>query len=115
MWLKVFLYTCELISDFIIIFAGLGCRSLRFEKPVDGSALQGHVIENVSLHMGTELSGECRSVCGMEINCFSINIGPPDNNGVRLCQLSNSDHTQHPGDLKPQEGFLYLATKVMYI
>ena len=97
---------------YLLRFLGLGCRSFRFWKAVHGFALDNHLIENASLHMGTELSGECRHLCGMESTCVSLNIGLPDKNGVRLCQLSNSDHTQHPEDLKPREGFLYLATMV---
>ena len=95
-----------------MLLAGLGCRSLRFVKPVDGFALEYHVIENVSLHMGTELSGECRTLCLLESTCVSVNIGPPDKDGFRLCQLSNSDHQQHPEQFKQRQGFLYLATKV---
>ena len=83
-------------------------------KPDSGFALENHMIKNVSLLMGTELSGECRSLCGMESTCVSVNIGPPDKDGFRLCQLSDSDHTQHPEDLKPREGFLYWASKVRY-
>ena len=97
------------------LFVGLGCRSLSFRKPpVDGSALQGHVIKNIYLNMGIELSGDCRILCSMENTCVSINIGPPEQNGVRLCQLSDSDHKRHPEDLKLREGFLYWATKVSY-
>ena len=96
----------------LFLIADLGCRSLRFLKPVDEFALEGHVIQDVYLHMGTEPSGECRSLCGMESTCVSVNIGPQDENGDRLCQLSNSDHTQYPKDLKRREGFLYWATMV---
>ena len=96
-----------------LCFAGLGCRTLRFVKPVDGFALQGHVIENISLNMPfDEVRFECRSLCGMESTCVSINIGLPANDSVSLCQLSNSDHMRHREHLKPQEGFLYWATRV---
>ncbi|XP_078356209.1 uncharacterized protein LOC144641025 [Oculina patagonica] len=99
---------CATIAD----HHGLGCRSLRFVKPVEGFALQGHVIESIPLDMGIdEIGFECRILCGMESTCVSINIGPAADDGVSLCQLSNSDHIRHPGDLKPQEGFLYWATK----
>ena len=57
--------------------------------------------------MGNELSGDCRYECLMESNCVSVNVGPPDKNGLRVCQLSDSDHIQHPEDLTAQEGFLY--------
>ena len=71
------------------------------------------MVENISLNMEPDdVRFECRALCGMESSCVSINIGPPANDGARLCQLSNSDHIRHLYDLKPQEGFLYWATKV---
>ena len=42
----------------------------------------------------------------------SVNVGPPDKNGLRVCQLSDSYHIQHSEDLKAQEGSLYWATQV---
>ena len=97
----------------LLLIVGLGCRSLRFAMPVDGSALQGHMLENVSLKMGPdEMRFECRGLCGMESTCVSINIGPSASDGARLCQLSNSDHIRHPDDLIQQIGFLYWATEV---
>ena len=48
----------------------------------------------------------------MEDTCVSVNVGPPSKNGLRVCQLSDSDHIQHPNDLKPQEGYQYWSTKV---
>ena len=81
-------------------------------KPVDGFAFQNHVIKEIHLHMGTELNGDCRHMCLMESTCVSVNIGPPDKDGFRLCQLSDSDHIKHPEDLKPREGFIYWATEV---
>lgn len=41
----------------------------------------------------------------MEDTCVSINIGLLK--GRFLCQLSNSDHIKHPGDLENEEGFTY--------
>ena len=40
-----------------------------------------------------------------------MNIGPPIKDTV-TCQLSDSDDIQHPGDLKPLEGFMYRRTEV---
>ncbi|KAL9963246.1 hypothetical protein ACROYT_G032427 [Oculina patagonica] len=99
---------CSVVAD----HHDLGCRTFRFPKPVDGFALQGHVIKNISVNMETDdVRFECRVLCGGESTCVSINIGPPGNDGVSLCQLSNSDHIRHPDDLKPHEGFLYWATQ----
>lgn len=84
------------------------CRHLKFTTPVDGYALHGHVIRNISLSLGMRAS--CRGRCSTENNCVSINIGPPINDKV-LCQLSDSDHIRHADDLKPLEGFMYRGTE----
>ena len=47
----------------------------------------------------------------MEDRCKSINMGPEDKDKV-LCQISDSDHVQHPNDLKPTEGFTYRGMEV---
>ena len=62
--------------------------------------------------MGNELSSDYRYECLMESNYVSVNVGPPDKNGLRVCQLSDSYHIQHPEDLKAQEGSLYWATQL---
>ncbi|XP_078351668.1 uncharacterized protein LOC144636353 isoform X2 [Oculina patagonica] len=84
------------------------CRHLKFIDPVDGHALEGHVIKNISLSVGMRSS--CRGRCTIESKCVSINIGPAINDQV-MCQLSDSDHTRHPEDLKPREGFTYRGTE----
>ena len=67
------------------------------------------MIKNVSLSVG--MRETCKERCVMEDTCMSINIGPPINDKV-LCQLSDSDHMGHPGDLKPKDGFTYRGTEV---
>ena len=47
----------------------------------------------------------------MEDRCKSINMGPEVKDKV-LCQISDSDHVQHPNDLKPTEGFTYRGMEV---
>ncbi|RMX45157.1 hypothetical protein pdam_00022780 [Pocillopora damicornis] len=89
-----------------------GCRSLMFLKSFEGQAFQRHVFKEIYLTMGIEPYSDCKNRCLMENSCVSVNIGPPDKNGLRVCQLSDSDHTQHPDDLKPQEGYFYWASKV---
>ncbi|XP_020619987.1 delta-like protein 4 [Orbicella faveolata] len=46
----------------------------------------------------------------MESRCMSINIGPVINDKV-ICELSNSDHSLHPDDLKARPGFTYTGTE----
>ena len=55
------------------------------------------------------LKGEHR--CVMERKCVSVNIGPTIRDKV-ICELSDSDHLQDPGDLKPRPGWTYRGTEV---
>ena len=96
------------LLNLFFFFADL-CRHLKFTTPVDGYALQGHVIKNISLNLGMRAS--CKGRCSIDSNCVSVNIGSPINDKV-LCQLSYSDHLRHPDDLKPREGFVYRGTQV---
>ncbi|KAL9970506.1 hypothetical protein ACROYT_G022892 [Oculina patagonica] len=82
------------------------CRLLKFTTPLEGYALVGHVIKNLSIG----LHASCNHLCTMESQCVSFNIGPPTNARM-LCQLSDSDHNTHSEDLKPKEGFIYRATQ----
>ena len=47
----------------------------------------------------------------MEQRCRSINIGQVRKDEV-LCQLSDSDQSKHPKDIKPMDDFLYLGIEV---
>ena len=85
------------------------CRRLKFSSPVDGFALESHVIKNISLSVAMRSS--CIGRCAMERQCVSINIGPSIKDHV-LCQLSDSDGILHPEDLRPKEGFTYRGTEV---
>ena len=85
------------------------CRRLKFSSPVDGFALEGHVIKNISLSV--TMGSSCIGRCTMERHCVSINIGTSIKDHV-LCQLSDSDRILHPEDLRPKEGFTYRGTEV---
>lgn len=80
--------------------------------PVKGYALQRHVFKQIYLQVDTEFNDDCRYECLMERNCVSVNVGPPNESGFRLCQLSDSDHIQHPEDLEPEKESIYWATTV---
>ena len=69
------------------------------------------MIKNISLNDVTNMHSHCRNRCTMEGVCVSINIGVSKDRV--LCQLSDSDHIQHSGDLTPLEGFAYSGTKVI--
>ena len=49
-----------------------------------------------------ELNLDCQDQCALARECVSYNIGPKINNKM-ACELSNSDHFQHPEDLKPRK------------
>ena len=84
------------------------CRILEFTAPQDGDALINHVFKTIHLH-GQDA---CRVACYLDNNCLSYNFGRHDPDGDFVCQLSDSDHMQHPGDLKKSRGFIYTGTKV---
>ncbi|XP_022808363.1 uncharacterized protein LOC111345346 [Stylophora pistillata] len=87
------------------------CRRLKFLQQKDGYGLVGHVIQNISLPIGTHIYSHCRNWCTMEDRCRSINMGPSGEKDKVLCQLSDSDDLQHPNDLKPMTGFMYRGTE----
>ncbi|XP_022805572.1 uncharacterized protein LOC111342725 isoform X2 [Stylophora pistillata] len=84
------------------------CRRLKFASPLHNKALVGHVIENLTLTLGMHSS--CRGRCTLDDNCVSYNIGPPIKDHL-ICQLSDSNHVQHPKDLVTREGFTYQSSK----
>ena len=83
------------------------CRSLEFTPPRDRHALVNHVMRNITLAR----EDACRVACYLDDYCLSYNFGRLQD-GHFVCQLSDSDHKQHPEDLKEIDGFLYLGTKV---
>ena len=86
---------------------GQNNRRITFLTPVRGFYLEGHVISNHSL----ELNLDCQDQCALARECVSYNIGPKINNKM-ACELSNSDHLQHPEDLKPRKDWIYRGTQV---
>ena len=58
-----------------------------------------------------DMQEPCRVQCVMDSRCVSINIGQQINDRV-VCELSDSDHTSHPDDIKAREGFTYTGTEV---
>ena len=88
-------FTSNLFAD--------GCRRrLKLLPPDDGHYLADHVYLNLTIGIHTP----CHHRCVMESRCVSINIGPPVNDKV-VCELSDSDHIQHPQHLKSRQGWSY--------
>ncbi|XP_078374485.1 uncharacterized protein LOC144658031 [Oculina patagonica] len=82
------------------------CRHLKFGTPVQGFALEGHLVKNLSI----AIYASCKHLCLLENHCVSFNLGPPIKDRI-VCELSDSDSTKHPEDLKPREGFVYRGTE----
>lgn len=84
-----------------------GCRILEFTAFIDGHALVNHVIRNLSL----EQRDGCRIACYRDEECLSYNFGRIQNRTF-ICQLSDSDHVQHPADLRKRDNIGYQGTMV---
>ena len=83
------------------------CRRTEFNHHLKDRALRGHVFKAIFVE-DEEL---CRLNCYLENNCISYNFVKNKN----FCELSDSDHRQHPEDLQLMNGFIYGASKVKYI
>ena len=55
----------------------------------------------------------CELQCFLEISCQSYNYGPKEN-GVQVCELSDSDAIRDPLDWTTKQGFIYGGTKVWH-
>ena len=45
---------------------------------------------------------------------MSVNIGRTIEGGI-ICELCDSDHCQHPEDLKPRRGWIYRGAEVCHV
>ena len=84
-------------------------RILIFKEPVDGKILPGHVIKTEKVAN----EGSCRVKCFMEPNCVSINVGPVDEHGGRMCELKNfTDESSSQSGLEERKGHIHYAVEV---
>ncbi|XP_022802882.1 uncharacterized protein LOC111340319 isoform X1 [Stylophora pistillata] len=82
------------------------CRIVKYEPQMVGRSLLNHTIISVVID-SMEI---CELRCYLEHDCVSINFGAEDD-GANRCELSDSDHIVHPGDLKNREGFIYRSVE----
>ena len=84
------------------------CRNVEMTPPISDSALVAHVINK------TEVGslGTCRVMCYIEADCVSLNLVTLQHTEGLLCELSDSDHIQHPEDLLYRPGSTYVSIKV---
>jgi len=78
---------------------------------MEGYSLQGHVFKTFTV----QKESTCEVRCFVEHGCVSYNVGPSHEDGVYICELSDSDHEMHPEALARQNGFTYRAAKVIFI
>lgn len=101
---------CQKVIQFLFsCFSEVCGRHVKYTAVVKGHALYGHVIKNLTVPV--IIPDPCRTQCVMESRCVSVNIGPHFNDHV-ICELSDSDKTEHPQDLRPRSDFIYLGTEV---
>ena len=92
---------------FFFFFFVDDCWRVKFVRPVTGQYLEGHVFINLTIAIYTP----CEHRCVMERKCVSVNFGPISKDKV-ICELSVSDHLQHPDDLKARPGWTYRGTEI---
>ena len=101
------LVTISLTNQLQVFIVEVSCLRSQFEDMLCNSTFSSKYI------YPWELSPIATAKIGASWKTpVSVNVGPPSKNGFRVRQLSDSDHIQHPADLKPQEGYQYWASKV---
>ncbi|EDO36833.1 predicted protein [Nematostella vectensis] len=80
-----------------------GCKIVPWFPELNGTWLQNHIIQNLT----TPTSNQCQVKCFANDSCRSYNFCQE----LELCQLSNSDHVEHPDDKVPRKGFVYRGTE----
>ncbi|XP_020897270.1 uncharacterized protein LOC110236123 [Exaiptasia diaphana] len=85
-----------------------GCRNLEFLECLNNKSFTGHVIKSLEVLASGE--DECQSLCFLEGQCVSYNLGPVKDH-KRACELSSSDHWTFPDALKDMKGHEYCPIK----
>ena len=87
------------------------CRILQFVQPEKDNYLENHVIKSFLV----DNKDQCEVRCYAEDSCSTFNLGISETRGKFKCELSDSDHFQHPENLIRREGFSYHPTIVYFI
>lgn len=93
------------ISFLFISYLDSNCRIIKFVNKVDGKALHGNVITEMTAN-NIEF---CRLQCFLNNDCVSCNFGRSDSAEGNVCQLNNS--TDHES-LQPIPEYTYVETEV---
>ncbi|XP_032219216.1 uncharacterized protein LOC5518740 isoform X1 [Nematostella vectensis] len=78
-----------------------GCKYVYWQPVKENHTLENHVID--------QIQGVTRSSC--QARCFMNNLCRSYNYNTTPCQLSDSDHLEHPSDLVDKPGAVYLAAE----
>ena len=81
---------------------------MEFVQPMEDDYLENHVIKSLMV----DNKDQCELRCYAENFCSSFNLGISETRGKLKCELSDSDHFQHPEHLICKEGFSYHPTMV---
>ena len=81
---------------------------MEFTEPVAGSYLEHHVIQSTLV----DNNDQCKVNCYVEESCLSYNLGMLRSGDKFICELSDSDHYQHPEHMVSRKGFSYHPTAV---
>ena len=79
------------------------CRVLKFTTPEASKYLEHHVIQSILV----DDNDFCQMKCYVKRTCLSYNLGTTKSGDKFVCELSDSDHYQHPEDLVLKKGFSY--------
>ena len=81
---------------------------MEFVQPMEDDYLENHVIKSLMV----DNKDQCKVRCYAENFCSSFNLGISETRGKLKCELSDSDHFQHPEHLICKEGFSNYPTMV---
>jgi len=74
--------------------------------------LQDHAIKTEKVAN----EGSCRVRCFLEPNCVSINVGPADDQGQRICELNDfTDESPSQTGLQQKTGHIHYSAEVTNI
>ena len=81
---------------------------LKFGNVYPDSAFNKNITKNFTVDSGDL----CQIQCFLQYDCKSYNLGPPSEQGKRVCELSSSLHVFHANHLAFRPGFTYHPSTV---
>ena len=95
---------------FNVLFTEKCPRTLEFDDLINGRILMGHEFKRIPITS----PDVCQINCFIEADCASFNVVPL-RDGTLQCQLSDSDHRRHPGDMIYEAGAAYTPVVVIVV